>query len=170
MISKIIEFLQKREWKFTQDSNIIRFPVSHFNATYNCVIDIREERLLMIFLSFGGTFCPPEKQQAVINLFNRMNTSLGYGNFELATEEGQGLIKFRTSNFFTNTELDDSIIDKVIDINTGIIDFSMPYILKVIFGGMDVDEAFKELAPQPNLITENVTHEEDKEQEEPHDA
>lgn len=149
MLTKIKEFLDLRNWTFAvgKNSNILTFGLNGNNGVYHCIVDVREDFKTFLFITFNGNSCPAEKMPLMLNILNRINTYLTYGNFEIDIESRQ--IKFRTSLIAHGLELSNEVIESVIDTNTSLMDYTSPFFMKLVYGNFDVEEVYKLLIPAP---------------------
>jgi len=150
MLEKIIDYLKKREWSYTLSkiSGVLFFPVKGVNGTFNCAVEVSNNDFFFLFISFNGTNCPPEHRQRFSELLNRINFNLKFGNFELGMESGE--IKFRTSLYYEEMEINDKIIENIIIRNIHIHDFAFPYFSKFLFGSIPMEEVYARIFPSAN--------------------
>jgi hypothetical protein len=154
MLEKIIDYLKKKGWNFThgKDGNILFFPISGFNAIFNCVLDVTNDNFFFLFITFNGTNCPLDKRLPLSELFTRLNNKLKYGNFEMGIDTGE--IKFRTCICFEEMDINEKIIENVILKNIFIHDSSFPSISKFLFGDLTQNEVYNNLFPS-TLVEDN---------------
>jgi len=147
MLSKIKDFLSSRNWIFADGKNtgVITFALGGNNGSYQCVVDVREDFDTFLFVTFNGNGCPNEKIPMMLDLINRLNIYLSYGNFEIDIQSRQ--IKFRTSIILKGFELNDEIIAEVIDRNIWLMDFTSPHFMKLMYGNTGSLEIYNELIP-----------------------
>ncbi len=82
MRSKLIEYLQEKEWRYSEgrDPNIITFSLSGLNGIFNCVASIDEKESRFFFITFWGINCPFDKRIDMAVLLNTINSNLIYGH------------------------------------------------------------------------------------------
>lgn len=147
MLERIIDYLQRKNWTYTSGkvNGILFLPINGVNGIFNCVVDVTEDNSLFLFISFNGTTCPMDSRLRFAELLNRINFNLKFGNFEVGMESGE--IKFRTSLFYEEMEINDKIIDSIILKNLHIHDSVFPYFNKFLFGSLSMDEIYNNIFP-----------------------
>jgi len=142
-INIIKDFLKSQEWQFTQleGKNILLFGIGGKNGKFQCIADLIEEESKLIFFSVCGVNTPTNKRQDMLQLLNGLNYKLFLGNFEMDLQYGE--VRFRTSVSFKHIELNQNFIEELIMSNIVIMDKSLPAILGLIFGEINIEKALE---------------------------
>ena len=150
MLEKVTEYLESRNWVYTQKNNIFTISLEGINGIFHCVLRPREDISFLSFVSFFGTNCPFDKRNEVAALLTHLNSNLLYGNFEMNLENGE--IKFRTGLYYEGMELNNTIIENIIIRNIYSMDVSSIQISKFIFGNESITEVYNTLYPSSPLV------------------
>jgi hypothetical protein len=73
----------------------------------------------------------------------RANYGLILGNFEMDFTDGE--VRYKTSIYIGETELDFPVIKKMVYLNLSTIDDYFPAMMKVIYGGISAEQAINEI-------------------------
>lgn len=145
MITSLTDFLKKQEWVYSlgKREGVFLFSLSGYNGIYHCLADVLEDVQRFLFISFMGTKCPPEKIKEMAELLTRINSNLGYGNFEMNFPNGD--IKFRTGFLYEGLEVTEKVIANTIFQNINSLDVSSPLLSKFMFGDISMPEVYEGL-------------------------
>lgn len=142
MLEKIINFIKKREWRFTsiEDEPRVIISISGFNGTFQCIADARENEEQFIFFSICSVNVPDDKKLLMCELLTRLNYGSFLGNFEMDYEDGE--VRYKTSICCNSLELTDNILEHIIMINIVMMDTALTGIMKLIYGDITAKEAY----------------------------
>lgn len=152
MLSHVIEYLERKEWVYTNKNNVITFSLSGLNGVFHSVLRVKEEESFISFITYLGVNCPDNKRNEVAQLITHVNSNLLYGNFEMNLYYGN--IKFRTGLYYNGVELNDDLIDSVIMKNIFAMDVSSPVFQKFIYGDDSIEDVYNTLYPPTKTIEE----------------
>lgn len=144
MFEKIIEYLKKKGWNFTENKErgSLYLNLSGDNGTFRCLFLVEEEGLKRLgFYSYCVATCPKDVIIKMAELLMRLNGSIFFGGFELNFETG--IILYKTSLFFEDIEMTDNVLDNIVISNVGIMDDYTPIILRLMYGNVTPLEAFE---------------------------
>lgn len=150
MVEKVTEYLESKNWVYTQKNNIITLPLGGSNGIFHTVLRVREDISFLSFVSFFGSNCPFDKRKEVAVLLTHLNSNLLYGNFEMNLDDGD--IKFRTGLYYEGMELNNEIMENLIIRNISSMDVSSIQISKFIFGNESIIEVYNALYPPSQLL------------------
>lgn len=133
MFDKLTEYLDRIGLPYLRGSNdekSLTFLARMFNASFHCILELREQFSVLLFYSIVNVIVPEGKRNAVSELLTRINYELIIGSFEMDFADGE--IRFRTSIDFEGNELTVSLIENVVQSNLAISDDYFYSIMRVI--------------------------------------
>jgi hypothetical protein len=142
MLDIIKKYLRDNDWKFSQVDNkdVLLFGIAGDNGNFQCVFDIEEQSHRFVFYSICGTNVPKDKMSIVLELLNKINYTVFFGNLEMDTEDGE--IRFRTSIDYEFLTLNEQLIEKIIMPNIVAMDDCLPGVMGLIYGGLTLQQAY----------------------------
>ena len=141
MFNKIIDFLKSQDWLYTiiEDQTIAILGISGKNGKFQCIADIRENEKRFVFYSICNANVPKEKQTLMSEFLTMVNQGIFLGNFEMNFDIGE--IRYKTSFFYDNLELSNSVIKNMIITNIAMMDNSLTAIMQLIYSDISAIQA-----------------------------
>ena len=153
MYQAVKRYLESKKWKFQEieGKTIIHFGVNANNGKIDCVVDVREEKNQLIFLSYSTVQAFKNKTNNIAEFISRVNYGLVIGDFELNYDTGK--IRFKTSMFYDDLfDISEKLIENIIITNLFMMDTYLPGIMSVLYGSLSPIKAIAEIeGPDANL-------------------
>ncbi len=149
IMEAVERFFEQDDWPFTrmEDRPILRTGFNGNNGQWNCFAQEREEQQQFIFYSVFPTKAPEDKRYSVAEFITRANYGMVIGNFELDFSDGE--VRYKTSVDVEGEELTPGLIKHMLYANVFMLDRYYPGLMKVIYSGMEPEEAIREIeSPQ----------------------
>jgi len=138
-------FLRSLGFKFEVDEekDLIYMPFSGENGRWAAVLDVKEDRGILIMYSMVSVKIQEKARPAVAEFLTRANYNMILGNFELDFSDGE--VRFKTSVKVGDGALAANLIEPVVFANLATMDRYLPGIMAVGFGGQSPEAAIKEI-------------------------
>lgn len=141
----MVEFFQREEWTYDQvsDQPILRLGMNGKNGKWVGYAQAREEQEQFVFYSVLPTTAPENMRHTVAELLTRLNYGLVIGNWEMDYRDGE--IRYKTSVDVEGDRLSSALMRNLVFLNLQMMDRSLPAIMGVMYGGMSVEVAVKQV-------------------------
>ena len=138
-------FLEEDEWhpQRMEESTIYRMGFAGRNGQLACYAQIRVALEQFMFYAVAPVKAPEETRQAVAEFVTRANYGMRIGNFELDFNDGE--IRYKSSLDFEGETLTPGLIKAAIYPAVQTLDYYLPGLMKVVYGGATPAEAVAEL-------------------------
>ena len=146
MIDIVICFLNTDEWLYhqTEDEPVFQMSFQGHHGKLTCYAHVDEAHFLFSFYSISPIYVPEEKRTAIAEFITRANYSTKIGNFEMDFSDGE--VRFKTSIDVENDRLSQALISNLVYANVWMMDYYLPGMLSVIYGGISPLEALENLS------------------------
>ena len=145
LFKSVLNFFVQDDWNYTEieAGEAISLEVKMENSNYTCYALADDENKIFQFYSTSPVKIPKKKYLQMAEFLTRANYRLILGNFEMDFRDGE--VRYKTSIYAGENELDYPIIKRMVYSNLSTIDDYFPTIMKVIYGGMSAEEAINEI-------------------------
>lgn len=145
LYTSVINFFVQDDWNYTEveEGRAFKVAVDLDNSNYNCYVIINEEKRNFKFYSISPVKVPENKYTEMAEFFTRANYGMNLGNFEMDFRDGE--IRYKTSNYLADNELDFPIIKRMVYANLSTMDDYFPGMIKVIYAGASPEDAICEV-------------------------
>ncbi|KST62264.1 YbjN domain-containing protein [Mastigocoleus testarum] len=145
LYTSVINFFVQDDWNYTEveEGRAFKVAVDLDNSNYNCYIIINEEKRNFKFYSISPVKVPENKYTEMAEFFTRANYGMNLGNFEMDFRDGE--IRYKTSIYLADNELDFPIIKRMVYANLSTIDDYFPGMIRVIFAKALPEDAICEV-------------------------
>jgi len=138
-------FLRSIGFKFevNEEKDLIHMGFSGDNGRWTAVMDVKEDRGILIMYSIASVKIQEKARMAVSEFLTRANYGLILGNFELDFSDGE--VRYKTSIRVGDGALTANLIEPVFLVNLTTMDRYLPGIMAVGFGNQSPEIAIKEI-------------------------
>ncbi len=145
IFKSVLNFFVKDDWNYTEveAEKAIKLEVQMENSNYISYAIVDDENKNFRFYSISPVKIPKNKYLQMSEFLARANYGIILGNFEMDFRDGE--VRYKTSIYLGETELDFPVIKKMVYLNLSTIDDYFPAIMKVIYGGMSAEQAISEI-------------------------
>ncbi len=145
IFKSVLNFFIQDDWKYTEiePGEALSLEVKMENSNYTCYAFINDENQTFQFYSTSPVKIQKNQYLKIAEFLMRANYGLILGNFEMDFRDGE--VRYKTSMFVGENELDYPVIKKIVYSNLSTIDEYFPGIMKVIYGGVSAEEAVKQI-------------------------
>lgn len=145
LFKSVLNFFIQDDWNYTEieAEKAIRLEVTMENSNYSCYAITDEENKVFQFYANSPVKVPEDKYLQISEFLTRANYGLILGNFELDFSDGE--VRYKTSIYMGESELDFPIIKRMVYLNLSTMDDYFPAIMKVIYGGISPEQAIQEV-------------------------
>ncbi len=143
MFNRIIEFYKKQDWAYTivKDKQVVLLGISGKNGKFQFVVDVNEDKKRIVALSICNSNVPEAKMSYMSELLTQINYGKFLGNFELNFDDGE--IRYKTSMYYSGTELSDDVIKNLLMVNIASMDTGLPAIMKLLYNEISPKDAIR---------------------------
>lgn len=145
LYTSVINFFIQDDWNYTEveEGRAFKVAVDLDNSNYNCYVIINEEKRNFKFYSISPVKVPENKYTEMAEFFTRANYGMNLGNFEMDFRDGE--IRYKTSIYLADNELDFPIIKRMVYANLSTMDDYFPGMIKVIYAEASPEDAICEV-------------------------
>ncbi|MHC5673518.1 GTPase [Nostoc sp.] len=145
IFKSVLNFFIQDDWNYTEiePGEALRLEVKMENSNYTCYAIVNEKNKTFLFYSNSPVKIPKNQYLQIAEFLTRANYGLNIGNFEMDFRDGE--VRYKTSIFLGDNELDYPVIRRIVYSNLSTIDDYFPAIMKVIYGGMSAEEAVNQI-------------------------
>jgi len=146
MFNVILAYLDEIGFPYLRngEETSVTFLVRMSNASFHCILELRESFSVVIFYSVLNIVVPEYKRKSVAELITRINNELIIGNFNLDFSDGE--IRYRTSVDFEGIKLTADLLRNIIDPNLALSDDYFYPIVNSIMTEMSPEEIMRKKA------------------------
>lgn len=143
----LAEFFAAKNWNCDNehDGYSLRTSYSGVHGHWRFVALVADDHEGMLFYSLLPAYAPAGRQEACLELINLINQGLCNGSFDLVPETG--LVRFRTMLPLFGGVVSQEAIECQVGVNLRTTDRFFGAVMRVVYAGMDADEALKAPAP-----------------------
>jgi len=143
IFNAVVDLMHQNEWKFQQleGGAAIRFVLNGEEIMIHTRVLIYEDDRLIIVLTKLPAAAPKERRIEAMKLISKINWLSSVGSLEIDMDDGY--IHYKSSIDAEGTEVTAQTIKNIVDPCIHGMDRYGGAIMRVIFGGMSADEAFK---------------------------
>jgi hypothetical protein len=143
MFDKVLGYLDDIGSSYLRngEETSVTFLVRMSNASFHCILELREAFSVIIFYSVLNIFVPEHKRKTVSELITRINNELIIGNFELDFSDGE--IRYKTSIDFEGIEFTTNLLRNIIDPNLALSDDYFYPIVNAIMTDVSPEEIMR---------------------------
>jgi len=147
----MVEFFNREEWTYDQipDQPILRLGMNGKNGKWVGYAQAREAQDQFVFYSVLPTTAPEDKRHQMAELLTRFNYGLVVGNWEMDYRDGE--IRYKTSIDVEGDRLTTALVRNVVFLNLQMMDRTLPAIMGVMYGGISIDVALRQVEDQGGL-------------------
>ena len=117
------------------DANTLWLYIRSEAGLYSLDFNTNDESDLVRLAGCYGSYVPDDRRVAVAELLTRINTRLGFGNFELDFDDGE--VRFRIGADVEGGWLAESVVDRMMSYALGTLDRYHQAVMAVAFGGTE---------------------------------
>lgn len=144
-LATLSQFLEDDEWYPQQlgDKPIYRMGFSGDNGQMVCYAQIRVDTEQFLFYAVAPIKAPEETRMAAAEFITRANYGLRIGNFEM--DLGDGEVRYKSGLDFEGATLTPELIRNAMYAAVQTMDYYLPGLMSVIYGGKPAAEAIAEI-------------------------
>lgn len=141
LLDTVVSHFRERKMRFDlmEEKSVISTGFRCKHANLRCVVDVKEDREMIVIYSFLSANAPEEMRPAVAEFLALANWGLIIGNFELDWRDGE--IRYKTSVYSKGLAITSECVRHLIGYNIATMDRYMPALMSVIFGNVEPQKA-----------------------------
>ena len=145
LFESVVQYFTKEEWYFLKlDSRpTLQMNFNGSNGKWICYANVNEEKGFFSFYSVCPVNVPEDHRAVVAEFITRANYGLLIGNFEMDYRDGE--VRYKTSIDVDNTEINDSLLENLVNVNLLMMDRYLPGILQCVYGQISAEVAIKSI-------------------------
>ena len=141
IVTVMLDVFRAQSWKFEEleENALYRLKFRLGAGSCNLYAKISPNDGQVLFQSIIDTQAPAGRRLAIAELFARINYRLSSGSFDLDFKDGE--ISYRTSINLEDGLLTQKMARTLVLVNLSSLDAHLETIMKVIYGGMEPEDA-----------------------------
>ena len=138
-------FLQEQGWAYEsmEDHDALRFGLSTENTSFQCYVQIDEQREQTVVYACMPNHAEDGKREAAAEFVARANYGMRIGNFELDLEDGE--VRFKVSVDVEGSELSSVMVRNMIACAITCADRYYPGLMQVLYGNASPKAAVEQV-------------------------
>jgi hypothetical protein len=138
-------FLEEDDWSFEplENGSALRCGFEGDSGSFTCFAQEHEAKEQFVFYSVAPFQTPEAMRSAVAEYLTRANYGLTIGNFEMDYADGE--VSFKTSMDAEGVEFTEAMVKNLVYANVLTTDRYLPGLMRVIYGGIEPEEAIREI-------------------------
>jgi len=138
-------FFEEEDWPCepVDGGSVLRCDFEGDSAEFTCFAQEHEQQQQFVFYSVVPVETPESMRAVVAEFITRANYGLVIGNFEMDFSDGE--VRFKTSLDAEDIEFNAAMVKNLVYANVVTTDRYLPGLMRVLYGGVDPEEAIREI-------------------------